>query len=400
MSNNEREIAIESNAPSGDGGIAVIADDFTGAAELAGIALRYGIPTTIEVNIEGGFESTLLGDGGIVVSTDSRSLNRAAALLATQKAVKALIQLNPVFIYKKTDSVLRGYVIDELKEQMQLQGLDKALLLPANPSLGRTIVDGNYYINNVLINETSFAIDPEFAVTDSSIQSMLRTNNDNEVAVLKHTDELPAKGIVVGEVSSREDIEIWLQKIDDSFLVAGAGDCFETLLVKMNHQQNTSNQLELLQPHLYVSGTSFNKSVTLIKEMEQHGCVHYLSTAIMLGQHDEEWYKQITASIQQQKKAVVAIDESIKQSINISALALRNAMAKAVKEIIETNSIHEVLIEGGSTAAAILAELNMHQFMPTHELSRGVIRMKSDGLFVTVKPGSYQLSQQIKDLYL
>jgi len=273
--------------------------------------------------------------------------------------------------------------------------------LPANPSLGRTIVNGNYYINNVLIHETSFAIDPEFAVTDSAVKSMLRANDDRDVFVLKHTSELPSKGIVVSEVESKADIEAWLKKIDTGFLIAGAGDCFETLLEKLGCQKRTVENVALLQPHLYVSGTSFNKSVQLIKEIENKSAVvHYLSSAIMQEQDDEQWYQQIALSIQQKQKAVIAIDEAVTQSISISALALRTVMAKAVKKVVETNNIHEVLIEGGSTAAAILAEMNLHEFVPANEFSRGVIRMKSNDLFVTVKPGSYELSQQIKDLYL
>lgn len=374
--------------------IAVIADDFTGAAELAGIALRYCLSVQLFTN-----DVEVSNADVIVVSTDSRSLNKAAAIQATQQAVKSLLLLNPTSIYKKTDSVLRGYVIDELREQMSLQQLHHALLLPANPSLGRTIVDGKYYINHQLINETSFASDPEFSITNALVKSIVKAENDDEVVIAKHTDDLPQKQIVIGEVASKNDIECWLKKVNSNYLIAGAGDCFEALLLSMNYQPMTNQSFELQQPHLYVSGTSFNKSVELIKEISKHGCVHYLSTNIMLQTEDEVWYLRVMASIKQHKKVVLAIDEVVRKAIHISAVALREAMAKAVKKIIEQNNIHEVLIEGGSTAAAILTEMNVKQFTPTNELSRGVIRMKSNDLFITVKPGSYELAPQIKQLY-
>ncbi len=398
---NKHKITNGNSSPSGVGGIAVIADDFTGAAELAGIGLRYGLPFTISLNLSGFANNAPSGDRGIVVSTDSRSMNKADALFDTGKAVRSLMQSGPQVMYKKTDSVLRGYVVDELRVQMQLQGLERALLLPANPSLGRTIVDGKYYINNIPISETSFAIDPEFAIKDASIERMLRSSKEDGAFVLKHTDQLPNKGIIVGEVSTKEDIQAWLEKMGADCLIAGAGDCFEALLEKLGHQKKAGDALELLEPHLYISGTSFNKSVELIKEIKNSdGPVHYLSPVCMLEQDDVHWYREVASTVMQQQKAVIAIDDNHVQAIGIPALGLRKAMAKTVKKIVEENGVKEILIEGGATAAAILTELNKQEFVPTHELSRGVIRMEADDLLITVKPGSYELSQQIKDLYL
>ncbi len=74
-------------------------------------------------------------------------------------------------------------------------------------------------------------------------------------------------------------------------------------------------------------------------------------------------------------------------------------MAKAAKEIIERESVKEIFIEGGSTAAAVLQELSIKELLPVNELQRGVVRMKANDLFITVKPGSYQLPEEIKNLY-
>ena len=76
----------------------------------------------------------------LIISTDSRSLKKKEALKVTADAVRKIVQLKPDLIYKKIDSVLRGYVLDELKVQMELSGLNKVFIMPANPSLGRTII--------------------------------------------------------------------------------------------------------------------------------------------------------------------------------------------------------------------------------------------------------------------
>jgi uncharacterized protein YgbK (DUF1537 family) len=154
--NQTQKVNSPNNSPLGDGGgFFIIADDFTGAAELAGISLRYGLTLPIFLysdEVESSNNSPL-GDGGII-STDSRSLNKTAAEKVTAAAMKNIVQLKPAFIYKKIDSVLRGYVIAELKVQMQVGGFDKALVIAANPSLGRTISNGEYFIGGNPITET------------------------------------------------------------------------------------------------------------------------------------------------------------------------------------------------------------------------------------------------------
>ena len=95
--------------------IAVIADDFTGAAELAGISLRYGLTVEICLNDVSSTKADVL-----IVCTDSRSMQKAAAIYCTADAVEAILKFKPSLLYKKIDSVLRGYVIDEIKVQMEL----------------------------------------------------------------------------------------------------------------------------------------------------------------------------------------------------------------------------------------------------------------------------------------
>ena len=108
--------------------IVVIADDFTGAAELAGISLRYGLTTDVCL-----CEVVESNADVLIVCTDSRSLNKTEAIRITEDIVNAVLKLKPELIYKKIDSVLRGHVINELKAQMKIAGFSKTLILPANP---------------------------------------------------------------------------------------------------------------------------------------------------------------------------------------------------------------------------------------------------------------------------
>jgi len=366
--------------------IAVIADDFTGAAELAGISLRYGLKVELCVG-----EVEYKNVEVLIVSTDSRSLKKNEAIKITEEILKKVLELKPKFIYKKIDSVLRGYVLEEAKVQMKLMNKSRAFIMPANPSLNRTIMNGDYFVDGVKITETGFAHDPEFPIKTGSIKEIL----NNEVEVLKSTDELPEGGIVIGEVSKFEDYNYWVNKVNEETVLVGAGDFFTALLNKY-YQPQQQKQFEMQLPHLYVCGTSFKERKVFIKKLN---CVSWLPEVV-----NENWLKKTGEIIKRKQKAVIAIDESAD-----SALSLRTKMAKAVKEIVTREKIKEIFIEGGSTAASILQELKITILEPTDELSRGVVRMKFSsppseglgevGLFITVKPGSYELPGQIKRLY-
>jgi len=54
--------------------IAVIADDFTGAAELGGLGLRYGMSVEIETEVTNDCKVDLL-----IIATDTRSVSKKQA---------------------------------------------------------------------------------------------------------------------------------------------------------------------------------------------------------------------------------------------------------------------------------------------------------------------------------
>jgi uncharacterized protein YgbK (DUF1537 family) len=114
----------------------------------------------------------------------------------------------------------------------------------------------------------------------------------------------------------------------------------------------------------------------------------------MGGRVDKKWINKTADIIKKNGKAVIAIKET-----TASALTLRTVMSKAVREILKRKTVKEIFIEGGSTAAAILQELDIKKLLPVNELQRGVVRMKVNDLFITVKPGSYKIPEQIKRLY-
>jgi len=311
--------------------IAVIADDLTGAAELGGVGLRHGLMTEVRRTVPAVFDGGLL-----VIATDTRSGPVGAAVAEMRSITAGVLGLGPEWVYKKTDSVLRGHVVAELRAQMEVLGMGRALLIPANPILGRTIVDGHYFLNGVPVNESSFATDPDFPVRSSDVREML---GDASVVVRRLGEELPDSGIVLGEVASVDDLAAWARVFGPGMLLAGASGFFDALL--------SMRRL----PVLYVSGSTYWAN--------EQGSLDVGRAVEML----------------RGGKAVIA--------------GRKEDLADAVEIILSRVSVGELVIEGGSTAYAILERLGIERLVPERELAPGVVRMRAAGFYVTVKPGSY-----------
>ena len=361
--------------------IAAIADDFTGAAELAGISLQYGLRVALFVSKVTDCEADVM-----IVSTDSRSLPLQEAIDVTRGIVKKVTACKPEWMYKKIDSVLRGYVLEELNVQMQFAEVKKCFILPANPSLGRIIQQGEYFIDGKRIHETAFSKDPEFPIKSSLITEMLGSN----ISVLEINEELPQQGIVVGEAGSKEDLENWAARLDASWLIAGAGDFYKALLQK-DRQPVFQREAQLQHPHLYICGTAFAQRQEFIKQVEkQLQCVLYLPNNLT-----DEWVVIAGKMITEKERLIIAINDDY----GYNADELRKQMAHVARAVIGESNVKEIFIEGGSTATALFREMGIKQLTPVQELSRGVVRSKTGDLFITVKPGSYELPHSILRIY-
>lgn len=375
--------------------IVVIADDLTGAAELGGLGLRYDLTIEIVTTINSVSEADLL-----IVATDTRSMPEADALKVMETVTGSIKNINPEIIFKKVDSVLRGYVVSEINVHLQQLGLEKALLAPANPAFGRTLTDGKYFINNELIHLTSFAHDPEFPVTSSNVHHMLRVDKD-DLFVAKCDEEIPEQGITIGESLTHEDLQRWITKADEQTLLAGGAGLFISLLESLQQTRKikTNKYAKAVEiPALFVCGSTYDKSRRSIKKiLDAGGPVSYMPLDIVLSVNPgealfDEWANEIVSLLKNHKKAIIAIDVSTTEAHTITAAGLRIKKAIVVEKVFKQIAIKELLVEGGSTAAAIINRLNFDRFFPIGELGPGVIKMKVDAvddLFLTLKPGSY-----------
>ncbi len=375
--------------------IAVIADDLTGAAEIGGIGLNYGLKVEISTRV-----NTTSDAGLLVIATDTRSKSEAEAVDIMQQITKDLLPLNPAFLFKKVDSVLRGYVASEIAAHLSVLGLNKALLVPANPALGRTIENDLYLIDGTPISETAFAADPEFPAKDSNVLNLLKAGEGMQVR--KYSTTALESGITVAEVKSEADLDNWAQVNSRDVFLAGASGFFKAVLKAANLKSEfqSHNNAVLSGVTLYVIGSAFAESADFVKELLNSGApVRYMPKSVIDDKNNKTLFDSYCGAlcdlISRHGKAIIAIAP---HNMSVTAPELRGIMASIVKQVFNCVEINELVIEGGSTASTVLNDLEITSLKPVHQYATGVIRSEAIGienLYVTLKPGSYAWPNQV-----
>lgn len=373
--------------------IAIIADDFTGAAEIGGVGLKYGLNVVIETKFENNVSVDLW-----IIAADTRSLSAEEAAKEIEKITAQLLVKKPKYIFKKLDSVLRGNIAVEIEAQLKAMGKSRAILIAGNPSFGRTIENGRYLVDNVLLEETSFSEDPDFPLQTSNVLDIVESS-DIRVYSLPVNSELPEKGIIIGDVKNQEEMEYWADQLGENTMVAGGAGFFDVLLSK-NHRENVSDCrgcLELGNKTLFIFGSKFPKDQNLPMGLKKEETIRFNMPDEIYENRDfnpeltRVWADQIVAELDSGKKVIVTIEQDYSIEDRLSA-RIRKNIAEMVRTVSEATELTDLLIEGGATTSEILRELEIVKLFPTKLLYPGIIQLstsKYPGLTITTKPGSY-----------
>lgn len=376
--------------------IVVIADDLSGATEIAGIGRRSGLSAQVQHR----FLPTPKVDL-VVVNTQTRKKTRTEACEITKALCRQMAESKVAWCFKKVDSVLRGHVLEELLTTMRALNKPKAILAPANPSRGRTIVQGQYLIDNQPLHKTDFAYDPEYPVASSNIIDLLRASNRSAIQSAPH-DQLGChtKGIVVAEVQSTEDLAPWAGQVDESTLPCGGADFFTAIITRRlgrGAEPKAPTYDPAVGKTLIVCGSASAYSRAKVEDLRDNGIpVCPMPKALFKNVHGNNdsmarWIQDVETALQTQDMAVVAITEPVQQDIT-SAHGLRSCKASLVQAVLDHITVQELFIEGGATAETIISLLNWTTLHAIGEFCPGVVQLSpsdSRQQRLTVKPGSY-----------
>lgn len=159
----------------------IIADDFTGALDTGIQFTKMGIRAKIITDYQYDFQDLKEEYRLLVVNTDSRPLPPEEAYKRVYHLARNARKAGFQYVYKKTDSGLRGNIGAELKAVMDAYEENTAYCIPALPSLNRTTKKGVHYIDGIPVQESVFGKDPFEPVCKSDVADVIHIQNDIHV---------------------------------------------------------------------------------------------------------------------------------------------------------------------------------------------------------------------------
>lgn len=165
-----------------------IADDFTGATDLANMLVRGGMRTIQTI----GIPAAPLAEevDAVVVALKSRTIPATEAVAQSLAALAWLQQAGARQIYFKYcstfDSTPKGNIGPVIDALMDALGTDFTVACPAFPENGRTICRGYLFVGDVLLSESGMKDHPLTPMTDANLVRVLQAQTKRKVGLVRY----------------------------------------------------------------------------------------------------------------------------------------------------------------------------------------------------------------------
>ncbi len=174
-----------------------IADDFTGATDLANMLVRGGMRTVQSIGIPDAGMAADLDADAIVIALKSRTTPSADAVAESLAALEWLRERGCEQIFFKYcstfDSTAAGNIGQVSEALLEQLGSNFTLACPAFPENGRTIFRGHLFVQDQLLNESGMQNHPLTPMTDANLVRVLQAQTRGKVGLLRY--DTVAKGV-------------------------------------------------------------------------------------------------------------------------------------------------------------------------------------------------------------
>jgi 3-dehydrotetronate 4-kinase len=169
--------------------LGAIADDFTGATDLANMLVRGGMRTELWFGPQS--KATVGNDAdAIVVALKTRSIEAADACEQSLRALNWLVNVGAsrfLFKYCSTfDSTEQGNIGPVAAALCRELDAEQTIFCPAFPEIGRTVYLGHLFVNGRLLHESGMQNHPLNPMRDADLLRVLRRQTTESVGLLPH----------------------------------------------------------------------------------------------------------------------------------------------------------------------------------------------------------------------
>jgi D-threonate/D-erythronate kinase len=379
--------------------IVVIADDLSGAAELAGVARGCGLRAEVHMDFNSDSDADL-----VALDTDSRSLKPDEAAARLREITATVTAAAPDWIYKKTDSVLRGNILPEIAAVCEVAGKARSLLIPANPGKRRVIMQGHYGVDGVAIDRTAFADDPEYPATTSRVDDLLRRSG-GEVTLLDRVEPIGDRGIHVPDAWEAGHLTERARSLADDTLPAGGVEFFEAVLKRHRHRvrdlladPSPRSELKLFVCGSHAAWASSRRSECARNAVPVVPMPRRLFEDDFLAAEIDQWAGETVAAFGISNRVMLAIGGE--KVAGIDPAKYPGRLAEAVGRVVKLATIGNMYLEGGATAAAVMRHLGWSRLRVLDPVAFGLATMEvfdRPAPLLTIKSGSYPWPDSVWD---
>ena len=167
-----------------------IADDFTGATDLANNLVRSGLRTLQVIGVPEKCPN-LEGVDALVVALKTRTIEPQEAIAQSLNALAWLKSLGTEQIYFKYcstfDSTPRGNIGPVMDALMDALKTNFTIACPAFPEANRTIYKGHLFVGDQLLSDSGMASHPLTPMKNSNLVEVLQRQSTKQVGLIDYT---------------------------------------------------------------------------------------------------------------------------------------------------------------------------------------------------------------------
>jgi len=404
-----------------------IADDYTGASDLANTLTRCGLRTVQTIGVPTD-DLALPELDAVVVSLKSRSIEAGLAVSRSRSAEKWLrgrgaghVLFKICSTFDSTDAGNIGPVMDALRAD---SGDTIVLVTPAFPETGRTVYMGNLFVGSVPLNESPLKDHPLNPMHDSNLVRVLARQSRSKIgladlavvargpgAVRAHLAGLSGKGFgaaIIDAVFAGDLETIGAVALDHRLSVGASGiglGLARALVasgkVKSNAAAAVSDKL-VGGPAACLAGSCSQATLQQIASAEKAMAVLHLDPEQIVAGKDEA--RRAVAWARERLGSGPILIASSSTPDQVSALQARHgrdaaghAIEQAMADIAEglvAAGVRRLVVAGGETSGAVVDRLGIPGFLVGAEIAAGVpvlraVGAKDGDMLLALKSGNF-----------
>ena len=375
----------------------IIADDFTGALDTGVQFAARGIKTRVVVGADAAL--THQNADVLVVDTETRHLPAAQAYAAVEGLVQRAKYAGFAYLYKKTDSALRGNVGAELAALLSASSSRQLAFLPAFPQMNRVTKNGMQYIDGVPVTESPFGVDPFEPVRHAAVTDLLAEQTDLPAAsfpALAADGSVPAEdGILVFDAATVDELRSTGRALLNNGGLRVLAGCagFGAVLPELLGLGGADVTCPALDPRLLVICGSVN-AITLaqLDKAEQAGFTRLRLTphqklmpdywrsadGRMTLDHIEETlaahpYNIIETNDEGGNEPTATAANALGLTREEMRVRIASGVGQLVGALFASPAVGTLLLTGGDTLLQCMNSVGVHELEPICEMEHGVV---------------------------